>query len=60
MSESYKGLDAPYVIAKGYIEVQCICGNYVAFRSDAPSVNATMCPKCKAVILRSTIDKQKK
>lgn len=55
---NYKGMEGTYTI-KEYIEVQCICGSYVVFRKDDNLVNATMCNKCKCVVLRSTIEKQK-
>jgi hypothetical protein len=43
---------------KDWLECKCICGETVRFRKNDRSVNATKCTKCKAVVLRSSIDKQ--
>jgi hypothetical protein len=47
----YRGMEGTYVISD-YTEVQCSCGNFVAFRNDSTLINATMCPKCNTIIDR--------
>jgi hypothetical protein len=51
----YKGIEGTYCIGD-YIEVQCSCGNYVAFNKDKTLINATMCSKCNSIIDRPQED----